>query len=204
MEKNIICIKELDLEKQFFLNTSKTSWIKIIKFSKEKLNIEYDKLWDLKPTEKHKIKIFGKEISCPRYTKLYYKPYRFAGLVHKTEEIVPQVIDDLLQFSKIKNKMVNQCLVNWYEPDGYIGRHSDKDGELCPLSEIFSFSFGPAIRIFKLISKNKLDKSLKIQLEDNMLVIMGGECQKTHYHMVEKNKRDIVNTRINVTFRCFL
>ena len=111
------------------------------------------------------------------------------------------------------NPDLNQSLVNWYEMDGSIGKHSDDTRQLKTNSEIFSFSFGPAKRTFTLEPKQNKQKSKKEetkynkQLEHNTLVIMGGECQTTHCHSVPKKNGNINNAvnerRLNVTFRCF-
>ena len=53
-----------------YLNESKSSWIKLVKLSQpDGLSLdEFEELWNLKPTEKQKIKIAGKLIDCPRYS----------------------------------------------------------------------------------------------------------------------------------------
>ena len=111
------------------------------------------------------------------------------------------------------NPDLNQSLVNWYESDGSIGKHSDDTRQLKPNSEIFSFSFGPGKRTFILEPKQNKQKSkneepkYNIQLEHNTLVIMGGECQKSNCHSVPKKNGIITNAvnerRLNITFRRF-
>jgi len=197
-----------------FLNES--SWMKLLKLTEpDGLTLgEFEELWHLKPAEKLKIKIAGKLIECPRYSKSYLQPYKFSGLNHEADLNMPKRIECLLnEFSKKLNPDLNQSLVNWYESNGSIGKHSDDTRQLKPNSEIFSFSFGPAKRTFILEpKKNKNDSESKepkynIQLEHNTLIIMGGECQMTHCHSVPKKNGFITNNlnerRLNVTFRCF-
>ena len=59
-----------------YLNESKTSYIKLIRLSEPDglTQAEFEDLWNLKPTEKLKIKIAGKVIECPRYSKSYLQP----------------------------------------------------------------------------------------------------------------------------------
>lgn len=52
-------------------------------------------------------------------------------------------------------------------------------------SEIHSCTFGPATRYFVLEPKLGLDR-IKIKVNHNTLVIMGGRCQETHWHQVLK------------------
>ena len=125
---------------------------------------------------------------------------------HPADMFLPPKIQQLLEWSKTEfNCMdLNQCLVNWYESNGSIGKHSDDTRQLKPDSEIFSFSFGPAKRTFILEPKNKKNDHLEtfhFQLENNTLVIMGGKCQTTQYHYVPKVNDS--HQTINVTFRCF-
>jgi alkylated DNA repair dioxygenase AlkB len=196
-------------EKVVYLNEDKSSWIKFKKIGKDdQLGLtmnEFEQLWKQKPDKKLQIKIAGKLIDCPRYSKSYLQPYKFSGLNHEADLDIPERIGQLLVYCQQNlNSNLNQCLVNWYESDGSIGKHSDDTKQLKPDSEIFSFSFGPATRTFILEPKKKdVNKKIyHIQLEHNTFVIMGGKCQQTHYHSVPKCNNDF-NRRLNVTFRCF-
>ena len=199
-----------------YLNESKSSWIKLVKLSQpDGLSLdEFEELWNLKPTEKQKIKIAGKLIECPRYSKSYLRTYKFSGLNHEADFNLPKRIESLLnEFAKNLNPDLNQSLFNWYESNGSIGKHSDDTRQLKYNSDIFSFSFGPAKRTFILEPiKDKNEPTIKankyyIQLEHNTLIIMGGRCQTTHRHSVPKKNETITNSqnerRLNVTFRCF-
>ena len=113
---------------------------------------------------------------------------------------MPTLIEKFFLNSKSLNPNLNQCLANWYESDGYIGRHSDDTRQLKIDSEIFSFSFGPSKRYFLL--EPKLNGfNFKIELSHNILVIMGGKCQSTHNHSVEKVTNNTDGRRLNLTFR---
>jgi alkylated DNA repair dioxygenase AlkB len=190
----------------YYLDDLNSSWIKIIKLNEDEgLSMEkFEELWKLKPENKLLIKIAGKMIECPRYSKSYLKSYRFSGLDHEADLNPPELVAKLLKFAQTLNANLNQCLANWYEADGYIGKHSDDTKQLLNDSEIFSFSFGPARRMF-ILEPKKSGKKLKVELMHNVLVIMGGKCQVTHRHSVERVKNDdkLNGRRVNVTFRCF-
>jgi alkylated DNA repair dioxygenase AlkB len=198
-----------------FLNDDKTSWIVLSKINPNfGLTMdEFEELFKLRPAEKEKIKIAGKVIECPRYSKSYLKPYRYSGMIHEAEKDLPPRIEKLLNDCKQINPSLNQCLVNWYESDGLIGKHSDDKSQLIKDSDIFSLSFGPGKRMFLLEPKDKTPvfKVFKVMIEHNTLIIMGGKCQTTHLHSVPKIKKADQNAdqnadverRLNVTFRCF-
>jgi alkylated DNA repair dioxygenase AlkB len=187
-----------------YLDKSNSSWIKIVKLNDGLSMEQFEELWKMKPEKKLLIKIAGKNVECPRYSKNYLKSYRFSGFDHEADLNPPELVRILLKYSQTLNTDLNQCLANWYEADGYIGKHSDDTKQLKHDSEIFSFSFGPARRIFTLEPK-KSGKRISVVLEHYVLVIMGGKCQFSHRHSVEKVKNDekLNGRRVNVTFRCF-
>lgn len=197
----------------YYLNDDQSSWVKIQKIEPPNgLTLEeFEDIWKLKPKEKLKIKLAGKTIDCPRYSQSYLQPYKFSGLDHEANLDLPARVNSLLEFSRELEPDLDQSLINWYEFDGSIGKHSDNVKQLKPDSSIFSYSFGPARRTFILEPRNKGNgkwTSYHVQLEHNTLLIMGGTCQKTHYHSVPKAKVGIFQSksterRLNVTFRCF-
>lgn len=187
-----------------------TSWVKVGIVEDGLTMHEFEQLWtEEKPLQRATIKIRGNTIECPRYTKNYLVPYTFSGQIHRTaDENVPGVLDKILLRSKAMNPKLNQCLVNFYEADGSIGKHCDDEKQIVRYSEIHSWTFGPATRYFVLEPKVGL-KRFKIAVKHNTLLIMGGHCQETHYHQVlkksidreNKNSNDENERRINVTFR---
>lgn len=167
-----------------------------IKLSK----LHFNQLWEMHPQEKPKIKIFGKEIECPRWFKNYGRDYTFSGINHKSEDI-PPIIKKYLDYvnSTEHEYNYNGVLVNWYE-DGshYIGKHSDNEKSLVEKAPIYCFSFGSERRF---ILENENEK-YKYQLLNNSLIIMGGECQKYYKHSIPKTKKKI-DRRISITLREF-
>lgn len=206
-------VKPIETLETHYLNTDKSSWIKLQKLDSTQGITMYDfeELWCNKPNNKLKIIIAGRVIECPRYSKSYLKDYKFSGLNHEADPILPIKVQQLLERCQLHNPELNQSLINWYEHDGYIGKHSDDTKQLLPNSEIFSLSFGPSKRRFIIEPKDKRDNSqltLQIELEHNTMIIMGGKCQVTHYHSVPKKNLGLFNQkiserRLNVTFRCF-
>lgn len=84
---------------------------------------EFEQLWNDKPIQRARIKIRGNTIECPRFTKNYLLPYTFSGQNNLAIEKLPLVLNKIYQLSKNMNPKLNQCLVNFYEADGSIGKH---------------------------------------------------------------------------------
>lgn len=162
---------------------------------------DYNRVWACKPEEPHVIKMYGKEVVCPRFTRIYKHAYKFSGMTHEVIDDPPDEIERLLLNAQQINPSLNQILVNWYLPTGCIGNHSDDTRQLVPDSEIWSYSFGPAQRTFVLTPK-KGDHIYNVKLVHNTLVKMGGKCQQYYYHAVLREKNSNL-CRLNVTFRCF-
>ena len=193
-----------------YLNSDKSSWIQMVRRAawiglKE---CEFDQLWALRPKNRQIIKMYGKEVTCPRYSQVYFRPYWFSGMLHQAAPDAPTPIVKLLERCAEINDDLNQSLVNWYEADGSIGKHSDDTRQLMPNSEIWSWSFGPAKRTF-IVEPRKPQEGEEavqyhIEITDNTLVVMGGACQRTHLHSVPKEQDNGEDQRrLNITFRCF-
>ena len=102
LTKNMTCLEATDILVTHYLNDSNTSWIKLVKLKEPDglSQYEFENLWKLKPTEKQKIKLFGKIIETPRYSKSYLKSYHFSGLTSIASEEIPVRIGRLLEYSK--------------------------------------------------------------------------------------------------------
>ena len=83
-----------------YVNEAKTSWIKLVKIAPpHALSMsEFEELWRLKPSEKLQIKLAGKVIACPRYTKSYLQAYTFSGLEHEADMNMPERIKSIFLF----------------------------------------------------------------------------------------------------------
>jgi hypothetical protein len=150
---------------------------------------QFELLWHMKPMESQQCKIFGKTIDVPRKYAVYGAQYSFGGQENSPVE-VPLILEPFLEFG-------NSILLNWYE-DGskYIGYHSDDERGLKGC--VYGFSYG-ASRKFKF--QNKKTKEVDtIVLENNSLVIMKENTQKTHKHSLPVMK-NVSERRISVTVR---
>lgn len=164
---------------------------------------EFERLWNIHPDEKGKVKIMGKEIETPRWQHSYGVPYNFSGMVHEALPLVdPFLLKLQWMVEKYSDKKYAQCLINWYQ-DGthYIGKHSDDEKQLVPGTNIYSFSFGPEGERDIIFKSKKTDEKHKIFMPHNSLLVMGGETNKYYTHEVPKRANK--GKRINVTFRCF-
>lgn len=149
---------------------------------------EFNELWSMKPIEAQQCIIFGKSIDVPRSYAVYGVQYRFAGQENAPVE-VPPILEKYLEYG-------NSVLVNWYE-DGskYIGYHSDNENGLSGC--IFAFSYGEKRR-FKFMEKATKNVET-IMLENNSLLIMKENTQKTHKHSLPVMKK--ADKRISITVR---
>ncbi|TXH07681.1 MAG: hypothetical protein E6Q06_01780 [Candidatus Moraniibacteriota bacterium] len=175
---------------------------------------DFEDLWRAKPLERAVVRIGGVVKQANRYTKNYGVAYSFSGVDHEAEpiEALPPSVSRLFAEAKEwaaaeKAEPPNQCLINWYDPSGSIGRHADDEKELVWRAPIFSWTFGPAEREFRLTSNWPGRPGLSVLVRDGTLLIMGGCLQQTHKHEVLKKsnvvKSDPNERRINITFRAF-
>lgn len=181
------------------------SWIEARQLPKPfECNAEiFKELLGLKPEERGKVKVYGKVFDVPRWTQTYGKDYFYSGINHKAIEIGHPFLKNLVAYTKIDTqKDHNQLLINWYlTGNDYISKHSDNERDMVNDSPIYSFSFG-ATRDFVITSKADKSFRLVLKLENNSVVIMGGEMQTYYYHEVPKRLK-VKEPRINVTIRQF-
>lgn len=211
---------------RMWLNHERTSWVDAFMLPHElKLDKkQFDQLWNLHPDENGRVKVGGREVQVPRFQKTYGKSYWFSGMDHKADPI-PDEVKPWLDYANTQQhatmygfKGYNQVLINWYEPNHYIGEHSDSEGQLQKNSNgettVYSVSFQPTgkPRIFRLKPKKTPDgckanrDRIDIELTDGLVLVMGGMCQRTHTHQVPAlgiHRQALSGRRINLTFRCF-
>ncbi len=172
-------------------------------------NDEYQKLWDIHPEERGKIKLMDIIISTPRWTQSYFMNYNFSGLDHPVYDDIPNIVKPHLKFvndMKIGPGEFNQCLINWYgNGHDYIGEHSDDESQLLSNSPILGINFGTARKLRIRSKTNKLDK-IDFMMGPNSFYIMMGQCQKNYKHGIVKiggKKGENTGSRISLTFRQF-
>lgn len=205
--------------KRFNLTEDGASWVDIFYLPEEMLpsREEFEKLWNLHPEAKGKIKIMGKELTTPRWQQSYLRGYWFSGMAHQHLPL-PEEFKSFFDFANTsehelwpeKIAVFNEVLINWYQ-DGsmYIGPHSDDEKSLVVGENgetlVWSLTLqeeGGNRRVFRLKPKTKGTDRLDIEMENGMVMIMGGTCQRTHKHQVVKTVKKCPR-RVNVTFRVF-
>jgi len=181
------------------------SWIENINlpeslFCTEKI---FSELLALKPKERGKVVVFGKEFDVPRWQKAFGSDYYFSGMNHESEPVTHPFLLSLIEFvQKHSGKPYKAMLINWYlTGKEYISEHSDNENQLVKNSSIYSFSFG-AKRDFVIKSKKDKKYRIVIPLDNNSVIIMGGEMQKYYKHGVPKRLK-VTKPRINVTMRLY-
>jgi len=189
------------------------SWIRFRPNAIECTEEQFDEFWNLCPTERHEIKMFGKLVPIPRFQKLYGEAsYNFSGVEMQPDPEIPDLVQRCIDYARehwvetIDGTELewNGALVNWY-PDGssYIGAHSDDERDLVPGVPILSFSFG-GVRTFRIKAKNKNSAvpMKDFRTENCSLIEMGGAMQQEYKHEITKTAKH-VEPRINITIRCF-
>lgn len=169
-------------------------------------SIFFNTLWGLKPVERPSGNICGKDVIFPRFTRAFIRNYDFAGSLNKSMPL-PECLKWITPI--MDQCEVNGVLLNWYDSDDYIGPHSDDEKDLVKGHPIISISLCDSMehfRRFRLRSRTNGDSTV-LDLKNGDIVIMGGNCQKTHKHEIMKSRKKYSNERkgrrINITLRKF-
>jgi alkylated DNA repair dioxygenase AlkB len=174
---------------------------------------DFSDFWNQHPSNRHIIKIFGKECTTPRWFQVYgVSNYTYSGSTFPTQPITPflQRYLDWANETDTSNDphKYNMVLVNWYgSGNDYIGWHRDDEKQIVPDSDVMTISFGGE-RKFKIkydpVKKN--ETKLKIThdyiTKNNSYLIMGGTFQSEFKHHIPKSKT-MTEPRISITFRKF-
>ena len=218
-----------------YLTTNKASWYIHVKnwmpsstTCGSRLLSLFDKEWNLHPTQKHPLKLFGRTVYENRWSQAWGVSYPYSGsknvsrpieestmvptLLKKANELTEGIFYE--QGKETSAAPFNGCLQNWYEPQHTIGLHADDEKAMRqPQFPIFSLSWG-GTRRFLLRSKQDSstttgddNKLLELWLHDGDLLVMGGTCQLTHRHEVPKLRKTMdppTSNRINWTIRAFV
>lgn len=175
----------------------------------------FDQEWNLHPTKRHTLKLFGKAVQEKRWSQSWGVSYSYSGSTNvgrpvPKSSVVEQLIrtaNDLTLDAGIVSveNPYNACLQNWYQPDDAIGLHSDDERSQRKECPIFSLSWGGTRRFVFRKRGDKTEKT-EVLLRDGDLLVMGGTCQETHYHEVPKLRKTMdppTSNRINWTIRAF-
>ena len=197
---------------------------------------DFAQAWAEHPPQRPTGVIFGKPVVFHRYTQAYGVDYAYTGQVARARPLdaAPPPLAEVLRTLRAVAPLAeyNSALVNWYETDmlqqpksmpDYMGAHSDDERGLRAGYPIVSLSWcAPAghARRFRLKPKAHVADGLvppewrgdgRVEgavraLGDGDLVVMGGECQRTHTHELLKPGRSAAEKagrRINLPFRAF-
>jgi alkylated DNA repair dioxygenase AlkB len=158
------------------------------------------------PWERHRIRIFGREVDSPRlscwigdegtdytYSRTRFEPRAWTPSLAAIREALTTRFD--LRF--------NSVLANLYR-DGRdsMGWHSDDEPELGDAPVIASLSFG-APRRFRFRSRETRELAGSIELAHGSLLVMAGATQRLYQHDLPRSAR-IDDARVNFTFRRIL
>jgi alkylated DNA repair dioxygenase AlkB len=144
--------------------------------------------------------VYGRRHLQPRLTAWHGDAaYSYSGLTLEPSSFTPLLETIRAAVESVTDRRFNSVLLNYYRNErDSMGMHSDDEPELGPEPAIASVSFG-GTRTFVLKHK-RTKRSLKLDLTDGSLLLMGGVLQKCWLHGVNKQARP-ASPRVNLTFR---
>lgn len=144
--------------------------------------------------------VFGKRHLQPRLTAWHGDAaYTYSGLRNDPLPFTPllSAIRDVVE--EVTGRHFNSVLLNYYRDQrDSMGMHADNEPELGPEPAIASVSLG-ATRRFVLRHRHT-GQTLKLDLTDGSLLLMGGALQQHWLHGINKLARR-TGPRLNLTFR---
>jgi len=173
---------------------------------------EFEAMFQLgEPKEPQSIKMFGKEVELSRRAVVHGEPYKFAGFSNEPKSLKDMHPVLLRAYNKFKALFpwcgYNTNLVNYYPPEGYIGKHSDDEpsmkkqpiisGTFCPTGSSRRMQFTPK----KHVKGSRLMLSLR---NGDVVIMFGDKFQEDYKHEIMKPKKKDPSERhrrINFTMR---
>lgn len=155
------------------------------------------------PWERHRLRLFGREIDAPRLSCWIGDTdaiYRYSGRTFTPHPWTP-ALTELREYLLAQcGESYNSVLCNLYR-DGHdaMGWHSDNEPELGAEPVIASFSFG-GVRKFRLRQRSDPALRLELDLPSGSLLRMGGATQRHYRHDLPRTARSVA-PRINLTYR---
>lgn len=155
------------------------------------------------PWERHRIKLFGREVDSPRLscwigdegTEYTYSRTRF-----EPRPWTPALSTIRAALASRFELRFNSVLANLYRNgNDSMGWHSDAEPELGPEPVIASLSFG-APRKFRFRSRETRERAGSIELAHGSLLVMAGATQRLYQHDLPRSARSD-DARVNLTFR---
>ncbi|MEL7340262.1 MAG: alpha-ketoglutarate-dependent dioxygenase AlkB [Bacteroidota bacterium] len=163
-----------------------------------------ERLIDSVPWKQEPIVIFGKSVMQPRLTAWYGDPdtaYSYSGIVMEPLSWPDYLLEIKSQIEAVAEARFNSVLLNYYR-DGQdsMGWHSDNEPELGTNPVIASLSLGGTRRFHLKHRQRKELETIRMDLSDGSLLVMGGALQHHWLHQISKTKKQVAG-RINLTFR---
>ena len=153
--------------------------------------------------EQHSVKLFGREVDCPRLSAWYGDAeaiYAYSGATYQPQPWTADLSELKGRVEETTGSSFNSVLLNRYR-DGQdsMGWHSDDETELGPEPIIASVSLGAKRKMrFRLKSDHTITD--EVWLNHGSLLVMHGVTQRDWHHSLPKTKR-VQDERINLTFR---
>jgi alkylated DNA repair dioxygenase AlkB len=167
--------------------------------------LQFEALWQLHPTEYHRIKMHGRLVSTPRWQQAYGRDYHYTGRLNKALP-VPKKVESLVAWVRDQiDVRLNGILVNWY--DGalghYIGRHRDSRTNMVAGTPIVTLSLGEE-RIFRLRPwpSSRGSQVVDFKTRNGSVFVMPWETNLAWTHEVPASKKQM-GRRISITLRVF-
>lgn len=153
--------------------------------------------------EQHAVKLFGREVPCPRLSAWYgdaHATYRYSGFRHAPRPWTPDLQELRSAVEAASGAAFNSVLLNLYR-DGAdaMGWHADDEPELGPEPVIASVSLGAARRL-RFRHRTRRDLKTEVLLTHGSLLVMAGATQQHWQHAIPRS-RTVSEPRINLTFR---
>lgn len=153
--------------------------------------------------EQHRIRLFGREVHCPRLSAWHGDPgaaYGYSGVRYDPAAWTPTLSQLRTLVETAAGNSFNSVLLNLYR-DGSdtMGWHADDERELGPRPVIASLSLGEP-RKFRFRHREDHGTTYDIWLGHGSLLIMHGSVQSAWHHALPRSKR-VRGERMNLTFR---
>ena len=188
-----------------------TSWVEHRTGVMKPTTVEVEELFEVMPAREDRptISMFGKQVQIPRTQQLFGDfQYEYSRVKMTPNPKLPSLVARCLAFANETYPafQFNGALVDLYE-DGKdsVGAHADKERSLNSSAPILSFSFG-GTRMFRIVANVKHTdayiRDLKLQVQNDDLVVMGGDLQVGFQHSAPKTMKS-TGSRFNITIMSF-
>ena len=120
---------------------SAASWALHVSRWRPSTPARFDAEWELHPAERREVVVFNRRCYENRYSRAFGDvAYAYAGQVAQASPIESTTPcgELLAACNAALNADLNSCLQNWYEPDHWLGDHSDDERALVPSAPVAS------------------------------------------------------------------